>query len=189
MKKVFWGVLLSMANLASLLLAGLALLLPGMGAAMMLVVSAATGLITAAGYYMIYIGAGDLPQTQNWEWVGKTAKILCAYTAAITVVDLLPLTLPNLVITVLTVAASWGSFLVMYLIVLGTRDLQYSARVELGADKLYKTFLAYVVLGLLASLVGNTIFSLARLAAYIVMLVLLGQAARKYEQRFNGDRF
>lgn len=190
MKKVFWGAVLISGGILSVPLMLLYSLLAGTGmlsGVTFTLVTLAFELAAALGYYLMCLGAGSLPQTGNWEWVGKIAKIMCGITVAVAVVGALNLSLPSAVNTVLSFVTSWGNFLAVYLTVLGVRDLQYAARTDLGADKLYKTFLIYVVLGLAGSLLGIALISVAEMAAYIVVLVLLWNAAKQYEDR-NQDR-
>ncbi len=192
MKKVFLGAVLISGEIIYVLLMVVLSLLAGTGtlsAITFTVMTLALQLITALGYYLMCVGAGSLPQTNNWEWVGKIAKIMCGITVAVGVVQALQLSLPSVVNTILTFVTSWGNFLVIYLTVLGVRDLQYSARTDLGADKLYKIFLAYVILGLVSSLINLPLIGLVELAAYVVVLVLLGKAAKKYEDRYQDRMF
>lgn len=186
MKKVFFGVLLAMADLAAWVMM-LMLFLP-IGPQVALVFSLVAGLGSALGYWLIMRGAEDLPQTQFWYYAGLFSKILCAYTAAITILEfvqqlgLFTLNLPALVSNVLYYVTDLGSFFVMYFCVLGVRDLQYVARKNLFAGEIYKCFTAWVVLRLVASLIFQWIYLIA-IAAYVVMLVYYGRAAWAYDKR------
>ncbi|MBQ7491428.1 MAG: hypothetical protein IJT76_02345 [Clostridia bacterium] len=183
MKKVFWGMLLTSVSLVTdvIGLLGEILLSEWGGRGVILL---ASGLVTALGYYLVWQGAASLPQSQSWEWVGKTAKILCAYTVATALLGLLPLQLPQAVMVILNVASSIGSFVVLYMIATGVRELQFSARADLGAERLWKAFATHIVAGLLSSLLGGVLgFALIviEFAAYVAILVFLAMAARKYE--------
>lgn len=186
MKKVFFGVLLAMADLAAWVMM-LMLFLP-IGRQVAVVFSLLTGLFSALGYWLIMRGAEELPQTQSWHYVGLFSKILCAYTAAVTILDgvqqlgLFTLNLPSLVSSILYYITDLGSFFVMYFCVLGVRELQYVARRELYAAQIYKCFTAWVVINLLASLISGWLY-LGSIAAYVVMLVYYGRAAWAYEKR------
>lgn len=186
MKKVFFGVLLAMADLAAWVMM-LMLFLP-IGPQVALVFSLVAGLGSALGYWLIMRGAEDLPQTQFWYYAGLFSKILCAYTAAITILEfvqqlgLFTLNLPALVSNVLYYVTDLGSFFVMYFCVLGVRDLQYVARKNLFAGEIYKCFTAWVVIRLLASLIFQWLYVIA-IAAYVVMLVYYGRAAWAYDKR------
>lgn len=183
MKKVFWGMLLTSTALVTIVI-GLwgGLLLAGLGGGGFLYLL--VGLVTALGYYLVWQGAASLPQSQSWEWAGKIAKVLCAYTVATALLGVLPLQLPSTMTLILNYVSSLGSFFALYMIVLGVRELQFSARADLGAEKLWKAFVAYVVAGLLTNLLGGVlgfVLSIVELVAYIAILVLLAKAARKYE--------
>lgn len=186
MKKVFFGVLLAMADLAAWVMM-LMLFLP-IGRQVAVVFSLLTGLFSALGYWLIMRGAEELPQTQSWHYAGLFSKILCAYTAAVTILDgvqqlgLFTLNLPSLVSSILYYITDLGSFFVMYFCVLGVRELQYVARRELYAAQIYKCFTAWVVINLLASLISGWLY-LCSIAAYVVMLVYYGRAAWAYEKR------
>lgn len=185
MKKVFFGVLLAMADLAAWVMM-LMLFLP-IGPQVSLVFSLVAGVCSALGYWLIMRGAEELPQTQFWYYAGLFSKILCAYTAAMTILDLLQqlglftLNLPALVSNVLYYVTDLGSFFVMYFCVLGVRDLQYVARKNLFAGEIYKCFTAWVVIRLLASLIFQWLY-LAAVVAYVVMLVYYGRAAWAYDK-------
>ena len=186
MKKVFFGVLLAMADLAAWVMM-LMLFLP-IGPQVSLVFGLVAGVCSALGYWLIMRGAEELPQTQFWYYAGLFSKILCAYTAAMTILDLLQqlglftLNLPALVSNVLYYVTDLGSFFVMYFCVLGVRDLQYVARKNLFAGEIYKCFTAWVVIRLLASLIFRWLYVIA-IAAYVVMLVYYGRAAWAYDKR------
>lgn len=183
MKKVFWGVLLAMANLPSiLLLVGMMFIRAQVSPVVAVGMGLAAGLLTALGYFLIMQGSQELPQTQNWHYAGSFSKILCAYQVAISVFHLLPLNLPSVVSTILSYITDFSSFLVMYFCVLGLRDLQYVSRTDLGAESVNKCFSAWVLLNLLSSLISGYI-QFAAIAIYILMLVLYGRAARRYEKR------
>ena len=186
MKKVFFGVLLAMADLAAWVMM-LMLFLP-IGPQVSLVFGLVAGVCSALGYWLIMRGAEELPQTQFWYYAGLFSKILCAYTAAMTILDLLQqlglftLNLPALVSNILYYVTDLGSFFVMYFCVLGVRDLQYVARKNLFAGEIYKCFTAWVVIRLLASLIFQWLY-LAAVVAYVVMLVYYGRAAWAYDKR------
>ncbi len=190
MKKVFFGVLLAMADLATWLMLGLAFL--PVPYQVHLAFSVVTALAPALGYWLIMKGAEELPQTQFWYWAAKVSKMLCAYTVAITLLnlagqlDLFTLRLPSLVEQVLFYITDLGSFFVMYFCVLGLRDLQYIARRDLYAVQVNKCFTAWVVVRLIASLISGWLYVIA-IAAYVVMLVYYGRAAWAYEKR--NDRY
>ena len=191
MKKVFFGILLAMAGLVSILAVPLQILamnfVPNfamVSAAVMLVMY----LATAFGYWLIMSGAEDLPQTQFWHFAGKFSKILCAYNVAMGLLvflqsmGLFTLNLPSLVSNVLYYITDRGSFFIMYFCVLGVRDLQYVARKNLYADKIYKCFTAWVVIRLIASLITGWLY-IAAIGAYVVMLFYYGKAAWAYDKR------
>ena len=186
MKKVFFGVLLAMADLAAWVMM-LMLFLP-IGPHLSTVFAVVTGLCSALGYWLIMRGAEELPQTQFWYYAGLFSKILCAYTAAMTILDvvqqlgLFTLHLPAMVSNILFYITDLGSFFVMYFCVLGVRDLQYVARKNLFAAQIYKCFTAWVVIRLLASLLFQWLY-LAAVVAYIIMLVYYGRAAWAYDKR------
>ena len=186
MKKVFFGVLLAMADLATWVMM-LMLFLP-IGPQVSLVFGLVAGLCSALGYWLIMRGAEELPQTQFWYYAGLFSKILCAYTAAMTILDvvqqlgLFTLHLPAMVENILYYVTDLGSFFVMYFCVLGVRDLQYVARKNLFAGEIYKCFTAWVVLRLLASLIFQWLYVIA-IGAYVVMLVYYGRAAWAYDKR------
>ena len=186
MKKVFFGVLLAMADLATWVMM-LMLFLP-IGPHLSTVFAVVTGLCSALGYWLIMRGAEELPQTQFWYYAGLFSKILCAYTAAMTILDvvqqlgLFTLHLPAMVENILYYVTDLGSFFVMYFCVLGVRDLQYVARKNLFAAQIYKCFTAWVVIRLLASLIFQWLY-LAAVVAYIIMLVYYGRAAWAYDKR------
>ena len=186
MKKVFFGVLLAMADLATWVMM-LMLFLP-IGPQVSLVFGLVAGLCSALGYWLIMRGAEELPQTQFWYYAGLFSKILCAYTAAMTILDavqqlgLFTLHLPAMVENILYYVTDLGSFFVMYFCVLGVRDLQYVARKNLFAGEIYKCFTAWVVIRLLASLIFQWLYVIA-IGAYIVMLVYYGRAAWAYDKR------
>jgi|GEM_PF-1590058 len=180
MKKVFWGILLAMANLGTLLTSALTagLLALSVSSAAYLWIGAAGALSVALGYLFIMFGAQDLP-SGNFEWAAKISKILCAYTAAIAVLDVLQLTPGGIVGQVLNFASSLGSFLIMYFCVLGVADLERSGRCYLWADKLQTSFTAWVVLNLVSSFVS--LAAVLSFAAYVVMLVFFAKAAHAYK--------
>ena len=186
MKKVFFGVLLAMADLATWVMM-LMLFLP-IGQQVSLVFGLVAGLCSALGYWLIMRGAEELPQTQFWYYAGLFSKILCAYTAAMTILDavqqlgLFTLHLPAMVENILYYVTDLGSFFVMYFCVLGVRDLQYVARKNLFAGEIYKCFTAWMVIRLLASLIFQWLYVIA-IGAYVVMLVYYGRAAWAYDKR------
>ena len=186
MIKVFFGVLLAMADLATWVMM-LMLFLP-IGQQVSLVFGLVAGLCSALGYWLIMRGAEELPQTQFWYYAGLFSKILCAYTAAMTILDvvqqlgLFTLHLPAMVSNILFYITDLGSFFVMYFCVLGVRDLQYVARKNLFAGEIYKCFTAWVVLRLVASLIFQWLYVIA-IGAYVVMLVYYGRAAWAYDKR------
>lgn len=183
MKKVFWGVLLAMAGLPTILQLILLFLLPGaMSSTFGVVSTLVVGLLQALGYYLILLAAENLSGS-NWEWAGKLSKVLCAYAVAVAVVGLLPLTLPNWLSTILYYVTDYSSFLVLFFIVRGVADLQYIARQDLYANKLNNCFRAWILLQLVGSFIS--IVALASVAAYIYMLVLLFKAARAYDNRMR----
>lgn len=182
MKKVFWGVLLAMAGLPTILQLILLFVVPMTVSYVAVISTLAVGLLQALGYYLILMAAGERPGS-NWEWAGKLSKILCAYTVAVSVVQLLPLTLPTFLSTILYYVTDYSSFLVLFFIIRGVADLQYVARRDLYAGKLNNCFRAWVLLQLVGSFIS--IVSLASVAAYIYMLVLLYKAAKAYDNRMN----
>ena len=191
MKKVFFGILLAMAGLVSILAVPLQILVmnfaPGMraaSAAVMLVMYLATGF----GYWLIMKGAEGLPQTQFWHYAGTFSKYLCAYNVAIGLLEfveamgLFTLNLPSMVSQILYYITDLGSFFIMYFCVLGLRDLQYIARKNLYAVQVQKCFTAWMVIRLLGSLLTGWLYLVA-VVAYIVMLVYYGKAAWAYDKR------
>ncbi len=190
MKKVFFGVLLAMADLGTWVMMGL-MFLP-VGRQLALVFGVAAALFQAVGYYLIMKGGEELPQTQFWYWAGTLSKYLCAYTAAITILDvvqqlgLFTLRLPGLVENILFYITDLGSFFVMYFCVIGLRELQYIARRDLYAVQVNKCFTAWVFVRLLASLISGWLYVIA-IGAYVVMLVYYGRAAWAYDKR--NDRY
>ena len=191
MKKVFFGILLAMAGLVSILAVPLQILamniLPNMrmaSAVIMLVMY----LATAFGYWLIMKGAEGLPQTQFWHYAGTFSKVLCAYNAAIGLLEfvealgLFTLHLPSVVSQVLYYITDLGSFFIMYFCVLGVRDLQYITRKHLFADKIQKCFTAWMVIRLLSSLITGWLY-IGAMVAYVVMLVFYGRAAWAYDKR------
>ena len=191
MKKVFFGILLAMAGLATIIAVPLQILVMNFAPTMQMVsagVMLVMYLATALGYWLIMKGAAGLPQTQFWYYAGLFSKILCAYTAAMTILDvvqqlgLFTLHLPAMVSNILFYITDLGSFFVMYFCVLGVRDLQYVARKNLFAAQIYKCFTAWVVIRLLASLITGWLYLVAT-GAYIVMLVYYGRAAWAYDKR------
>ena len=191
MKKVFFGILLAMAGLASILAVPLQILAMNFAPTMQ-TVSAGVMLVmylaTALGYWLIMRGAEDLPQTQFWYYAGTFSKYLCAYNVAIGLLEfvgamgLFTLNLPSAVEQILYYITDLGSFFIMYFCVLGVRDLQYVARKNLFAAQIQKCFTAWVVIRLLASLIFQWLY-LAAIVAYIVMLVYYGRAAWAYDKR------
>ena len=186
MKKVFWGVLLAMAGLTSWLV--MALMFLPFGPQIAVVSGLLAGLGQAAGYYLIMKGSEELPQTQSWHFAGLFSKILCGYTAAVTLLqfldqmDLFTLSLPNIVSTVLYYITDMSSFFVMYFCVLGVMELERVARRDLCARKIYNCFTVWVVVRLLASLLSGWLYLIA-VGAYVVMLVYFGKAAWSYDKR------
>ena len=191
MKKVFFGILLAMAGLASIIAVPLQILvmnfapnLHTVSAGVMLVMY----LATALGYWLIMKGAESLPQTQFWYYAGTFSKYLCAYNVAIGLLEfvgavgLFTLNLPSMVEQILYYITDLGSFFIMYFCVLGVRDLQYVARKNLFAAQIQKCFTAWVVIRLLASLLTGWLYVVAT-GAYIVMLVYYGRAAWTYDKR------
>ena len=191
MKKVFFGILLAMAGLVSIVAVPLQIVLmnfvPG-AYRLSAVFTLLMYLATAFGYWLIMRGAEELPQTQFWHFAGLFSKILCAYNAAIGLLyfvqdlGLFTLALPSFLANILYFITDWGSFLIMYFCVLGVRDLQYVARKNLYAAEIYKCFTAWMVIRLLASLITGWLSILA-VVAYIVMLVYYGKAAWAYDKR------
>ena len=191
MKKVFFGILLAMAGLVSILAVPLQILAmnfaPNLGAASAAVMLAMY-LATGFGYWLIMKGAEGLPQTQFWHYAGTFSKFLCAYNVAIGLLEfvgamgLFTLNLPSLVSEILYYITDLGSFFIMYFCVLGLRDLQYIARRNLYADRVHKCFNAWVVIRLLASLITGWLY-IGAVVAYIVMLVYYGKAAWAYDKR------
>ena len=185
MKKVFFGILLAMAGLVSIVAVPLQIVLmnfvPG-AYRLSAVFTLLMYLATAFGYWLIMRGAEELPQTQFWHFAGLFSKILCAYNAAIGLLyfvqdlGLFTLALPSFLANILYFITDWGSFLIMYFCVLGVRDLQYVARKNLYAAEIYKCFTAWMVIRLLASLSTGWLSILA-VVAYMVMLVYYGKAA------------
>ncbi len=190
MKKVFFGVLLAMADLATWAMM-LMLFLP-IAPQVSVIFGVAAGLFEALGYWLIMRGAEELPQTQSWHWAGTMSKYLCAYSAAMSILnlaqqlDLFTLNLPNMVQSILFYVTDLGSFFVMYFCVLGLRELQYVARRDLFALQVNKCFTAWVVIRLVASLLFDWLYLIA-LAAYVIMLVYYGRAAWAYDKR--NDRY
>ena len=191
MKKVFFGILLAMAGLVSILAVPLQILMmqfvPGMAmasAAMMLLMY----LATAFGYWLIMKGAEGLPQTQFWHYAGTFSKYLCAYNVAVGLLEfagamgIFTLNLPSAVSQILYYITDLGSFFIMYFCVLGLRDLQYIARKNLYAEQVQKCFTAWVVIRLIASLITGWLY-IAAIGAYVVMLFYYGKAAWAYEKR------
>ncbi len=191
MKKVFFGILLAMAGLVSILAVPLQILMmqfvPGMAmasAAMMLLMY----LATAFGYWLIMKGAEGLPQTQFWHYAGTFSKYLCAYNVAVGLLEfagamgIFTLNLPSAVSQILYYITDLGSFFIMYFCVLGLRDLQYIARKNLYAEQVQKCFTAWMVIRLLGSLLTGWLY-LAAVVAYIVMLFFYGKGAWAYDKR------
>lgn len=191
MKKVFFGILLAMAGLVSILAVPVQILLmnfvPGAYSASM-VFTLVMYFATALGYWLIMRGAEELPQTQFWHYAGLFSKILCAYNVAIGLlnfvgdVGLFTLHLPTLIDNILYYITDLGSFFIMYFCVLGLRELQYISRKNLYADKVYKCFTVWMVVRLLASLLTGWLY-LVSIVAYIVMLVYYGRGAWAYDKR------
>ncbi|MBR5537838.1 MAG: hypothetical protein IKU58_08060 [Clostridia bacterium] len=191
MKKVFFGILLAMAGLVSILAVPLQILVMNfvpnftmVSAVLML----AMYLATALGYWLIMKGAEGLPQTQYWHFAGTFSKYLCAYNVAVGLLEfvgavgLFTLNLPSVVSQILYYITDLGSFFIMYFCVLGLRDLQYIARKNLYADRVYKCFTAWMVIRLLASLLTAWLYIVA-VVAYIVMLFFYGKGAWAYDKR------
>ncbi len=191
MKKVFFGILLAMAGLVSILAVPVQILLMNYIPSAHLVSAAFTlvmYLATALGYWLLMSGAESLPQTQFWHYAGKFSKILCAYNVAMGLLTfvqdlgLFTLNLPTLVSQVLYYITDLGSFFIMYFCVLGLRDLQYIARKNLYAVQVQKCFTAWMVIRLLGSLLTGWLY-LAAVVAYIVMLFFYGKGAWAYDKR------
>ena len=122
MKKVFFGILLAMAGLVSILAVPVQILLMNYIPSAQTVSALFTlvmYLATAFGYWLIMSGAEDLPQTQFWHFAGKFSKILCAYNVAMGLLVFLQsmgmftLNLPSLVSNVLYYITDLGSFFIM----------------------------------------------------------------------------
>ena len=191
MKKVFFGILLAMAGLVSILAVPVQILLMNFVPTARMVSAVFTlvmYLATALGYWLLMSGSESLPQTQFWHYAGKFSKILCAYNVAMGLLTfvqdlgLFTLNLPTLVSQVLYYITDLGSFFIMYFCVLGLRDLQYIARKNLYAVQVQKCFNAWVVIRLLASLLTGWLY-VGAVVAYIVMLVYYGKAAWAYDKR------
>lgn len=191
MKKVFFGILLAMAGLVSILAVPVQILLMNFVPTARMVSAVFTLLMylaTALGYWLLMSGSESLPQTQFWHYAGKFSKILCAYNVAMGLLNfvqsmgLFTLNLPTLVSQVLYYITDLGSFFIMYFCVLGVRELQYIARKNLYADKIYKCFTAWVVIRLIASLLTGWLYIVA-IGAYVVMLFYYGKAAWTYDKR------
>ena len=191
MKKVFFGILLAMAGLATVIAVPLQILVMNFAPTMQMVsagVMLVMYLATALGYWLIMKGAEGLPQTQFWYYAGTFSKYLCAYNVAIGLLEfvgalgLFALNLPSVVEQILYYITDLGSFFIMYFCVLGVRDLQYVARKNLFAAQIQKCFTAWVVIRLLASLITGWLYLVAT-GAYIVMLVYYGRAAWAYDKR------
>ena len=191
MKKVFFGILLAMAGLVSILAVPVQILLMNYIPSAHLVSAVFTlvmYLATALGYWLLMSGAESLPQTQFWHYAGKFSKILCAYNVAMGLLTfvqdlgLFTLNLPTLVSQVLYYITDLGSFFIMYFCVLGVRELQYLSRKNLYADRIQKCFSAWMVIRLLASLITGWLYILS-IGAYVVMLVFYGKAAWAYDKR------
>lgn len=191
MKKVFFGILLAMAGLATVIAVPLQILVMNFAPTMQMVsagVMLVMYLATALGYWLIMKGAEGLPQTQFWHYAGTFSKYLCAYNVAIGLLEfvgalgLFTLNLPSVVEQILYYITDLGSFFIMYFCVLGVRDLQYVARKNLFAAQIQKCFTAWVVIRLLASLITGWLYLVAT-GAYIVMLVYYGRAAWTYDKR------
>ena len=90
MKKVFFGILLAMAGLVSIVAVPLQILLmnfvPG-AYRLSAVFTLLMYLATAFGYWLIMKGAEGLPQTQFWYYAGTFSKYLCAYNVAMGLLD------------------------------------------------------------------------------------------------------
>ena len=85
MKKVFFGILLAMAGLVSILAVPVQILLMNFVPTARMVSAVFTlvmYLATALGYWLLMSGSESLPQTQFWHYAGKFSKILCAYNVA-----------------------------------------------------------------------------------------------------------
>ena len=174
MKKVFWGILLAMANLGTILALVITVLGGGNYAFWL---SAAAELSVAFGYLLIMLGARSL-SGGNFGYAASLSKVLCAFTAAICALELLNIMPGGTVATILYWAADLGSFITMYFCVLGVSDLERGGS-YLGADRLQKTFGVWVVLNLLSSFISY--LSVVALAAFVVMLVFFWKAARNYK--------
>ena len=191
MKKVFFGILLAMAGLVSIVALPLQLLLmnfvPG-AYRLSAVFTLLMYLATAFGYWLIMRGAEDLPQTQFWYYAGTFSKYLCAYNVAmgllefVGAVGIFTLNLPSVVSQILYYITDLGSFFIMYFCVLGLRDLQYIARKNLYAVQVQKCFTAWMVIRLLGSLLTGWLYLVA-VVAYIVMLFFYGKGAWAYDKR------
>ena len=191
MKKVFFGILLAMAGLVSILAVPLQIVLMNfvptlhhLGAVITLVMY----LATALGYWLLMSGSEELPQTQMWHYVGLFSKILCAFNVAMGLLvfaqnlGFFTLNLPTLVSQVLYYITDLGSFFIMYFCVLGVRELQYLSRKNLYAAQIQKCFSAWVIIRLLASLITGWLYIVA-IGAYVVMLVYYAKAAWAYDKR------
>ena len=191
MKKVFFGILLAMAGLVSILAVPLQILLMNFVPSLSYLGSIVTLLMylaTALGYWLLMTGAESLPQTQTWHFAGTFSKILCAYHVArgllvfLQDMGLFTLHLPTLVSQILYYITDLGSFFIMYFCVLGVRELQYLSRKNLYADRIQKCFSVWMVIRLLASLITSWLYIVA-VGAYVVMLVFYGKAAWAYDKR------
>ncbi|MEA5039322.1 MAG: hypothetical protein VB086_05745 [Clostridiaceae bacterium] len=175
MKKVFWGILLAMANVGAILTLAFSLLGGGRFVSWF---SIAADLSVALGYLLIMLGARDLPGG-NFGYAATLSKILCAFTAAVFALNLLNIMPGGTIATILYWAADLGSFITMYFCVLGVGDLERGGGGYLGADRLQKTFTVWVVLNLLGSFISY--LTLAALGAYVVLLVYFWKASRSYK--------
>jgi hypothetical protein len=191
MKKVFFGILLAMAGLVSILAVPVQILLMNYIPSAHLVSAAFTlvmYLATALGYWLLMSGAESLPQTQFWYYAGTFSKYLCAYNVAMGLLDfvgavaIFTLNLPSVVSQILYYITDLGSFFIMYFCVLGLRDLQYIARKNLYAVQVQKCFTAWMVIRLLGSLLTGWLYLVA-VVAYIVMLFFYGKGAWAYDKR------
>ena len=191
MKKVFFGILLAMAGLVSILAVPLQIVLmryvPGMQQ-LGSVITLTMYLATALGYWLLMSGSEGLPQTQTWHFAGLFSKILCAYNVAMGLLvfaqdmGLFTLRLPTLMSQILYYITDLGGFFIMYFCMLGLRELQYLSRKNLYADRVQKCFSVWMVIRLLASLITGWLYIVA-VGAYVVMLVFYGKAAWAYDKR------
>lgn len=175
MKKVFWGILLAMANLGGIISAVITFTgsLP-----YSILIEAAVQLSTAVGYLLIMLGARDLAGG-NFGYASKLSKVLCAFTTAVLVLGLLNIMPGGTIAGILFWVADLGSFITMYFCVLGVGDLERSSGTYLYWDKLQKSFSAWVILNILSSFIPYLM--LPAIAVYIFILFYYWRAARNYK--------